>query len=151
MIKNVYLRKIIERLAWERSQRGWSRDRLGASWGATGVDVWRWEDGGVTPMSTSLALWANALGYELAILPKEGPNSREDIDAAQRRIAELTAEIEPLRRDAARWRADSVTLNSIAWRMAELLGDVPDGATAVAGSPLVQIERLAALIERRHG
>jgi len=47
-----------------------------------------------------------------------------------------------------RFREHSVTLNSVGWRMAVALGDVPEGADRVEGNPLEQVDRLIAELER---
>lgn len=59
-------------------------------------------------------------------------------------IKELTAE-----RD--RFRVHSVTLNSVAFAMAEALGDVPPGADQVEGDPVEQVARLVDALKLANG
>lgn len=50
-----------------------------------------------------------------------------------------------------RYREHSVTLNSVGWKLAQALGDVPDGADAVRGNPLERADRLIAEVQRLRG
>ena len=54
------------------------------------------------------------------------------------------AEVEQLRAERDRYREHSVTLNSIAWRIASALGDVPDGADQIPSDPVGRTDRLIA-------
>lgn len=56
-------------------------------------------------------------------------------------LQEALAEVEQLRKH-------SITLNSISWRIAAALGDVPDGADSIEGDPSEQADRLIAEVER---
>jgi len=47
--------------------------------------------------------------------------------------------------DVARWREHSVILNRAGYRLAVLLGDIPDGAESVEADPLDLIARIGAL------
>jgi hypothetical protein len=62
-----------------------------------------------------------------------------DIDELKARVTELEVE-----RD--RFRAHSVTLNTVAWRIATALGDVKDGDTSHYGDVLHDLDRLIALV-----
>jgi hypothetical protein len=62
-----------------------------------------------------------------------------DIDELKARVAELEVE-----RD--RFRAHSVILNRVAWRIAETLGDVKDGDTSHYGDVLHDLDRLIAVV-----
>jgi hypothetical protein len=52
-----------------------------------------------------------------------------------------------LLKECARYREHSTVLNTIAWKIAVALGDVPPGAEQVEGSPVAQAERLVAELE----
>lgn len=69
--------------------------------------------------------------------PAGYPDPGETTSARARR---LTAE-----RD--RYREHSIALNTIAWRIASALGDVPAGADRITGDPVEQADRLIAELE----
>lgn len=50
-----------------------------------------------------------------------------------------------------RFREHSVILNSVSWRMAELLGLVPDGADEVYGDALDEVEQIGTELETLRG
>lgn len=52
-----------------------------------------------------------------------------------------------MRSDNARWRQDSITLNQVGWRIAEALGDIPEGGTHHEADILEDLERLIALVK----
>lgn len=78
------------------------------------------------------------------------------IDAAEARVDEMSASFRRYsgsrnaaiaRADAAeadrdRYREHSIWLNSLSWRIAEAVGDVPDGVDNIEGDPNEQLTRL---------
>lgn len=56
-------------------------------------------------------------------------------------VPTMVAEIERL-------RAHSTTLNTLSWKIATALGDVPEGADRIEGDPVEQTERLIVEITR---
>lgn len=50
--------------------------------------------------------------------------------------------------DVDRFREHSVTLNTVCWKIAAALGDIPPGATEIDGKPVEQADRLIAERDR---
>ena len=67
---------------------------------------------------------------------------------AREDIPYLLAENERLRAERNVYARHSVTCNSIAWRIAEIVGDVPDGVDQVLDDPFGRLDRLEAELER---
>jgi hypothetical protein len=59
-------------------------------------------------------------------------------------VARLEEELVGVRSDNDRLRGHSTTLNTIAWKIATVLGDVPEGAEAIQGNAVEQADRLIA-------
>jgi len=80
-------------------------------------------------------------------------DARAAVDALARagRLRDATTCDETRTEELERFRQHSVTLNSVGWRMAVALGDVPEGADRVEGNPLEQVDRLIAELERLRG
>lgn len=70
------------------------------------------------------------------------------LDEANRKVQRLTTEQRELFAEETRLRGHSTTLNTIAWKVATALGDVPAGADRIEGDPVEQVDRLVAEITR---
>lgn len=71
----------------------------------------------------------------------------ETTDPYIQRIDAVLGEVADLRTQRDKFREHSVTLNGIGWRMAEVLGDVPEGADAIHADVGTQLDRLIARVE----
>lgn len=83
------------------------------------------------------------------VTPGLGPEYDQDTDQGQADaefIAHARQDVPDLLAEVERLRQHSITLNSLGWRMAEALGQVPEGADAVRGTP---DDQLSALIAER--
>lgn len=66
--------------------------------------------------------------------------SKEDVFALHARAA--MSALAPFVDELERFREHSITLNTIGWKLAVALGDVPEGADQTTGNPIEQAERL---------
>ena len=102
------------------------------------------------PSDTDVDLVAEVLARHESRYP--GSAAADVVDALARagRLRDATGD-ETRTEELERFREHSVTLNSVGWRMAVALGDVPEGADRVEGNPLEQVDRLIAELERLRG
>ena len=71
-----------------------------------------------------------------------GPNALWRALASADDVPTLLAEVERL-------REHSITLNTVAFAIAEALGDVPPGTDRIEGNPIEQAQRLIAKVEQQ--
>lgn len=99
---------------------------------------------------TWLTMPAVAAGTSATFVASEPPDVELNIHAAclhqakklTDRVAELEAKLAEAERERDRFREHSVWLNTIGFKAAEALGRIPEGADAVQGNPIADVEKL---------
>ncbi len=76
-----------KRVAWARSQKGWTLADLGKEVGVSGTCVWNWEEGNTHPRPASLSRLAAALNISAEYL-LEGDEGVDEIAAKNNREPE---------------------------------------------------------------
>jgi UDP-N-acetylglucosamine 1-carboxyvinyltransferase len=61
----------VAQLAWTRQHRGLTQAQVADTLGVSQMAVSRWEHGHRRPTFHDVARWANALGYEVALLRRD--------------------------------------------------------------------------------